>query len=66
VLAVVYVVIGLACAMPELLCVPKVRTPGQRIYVVASSFFTVILWPLWAPFALTPRSPKRRPPRRSI
>jgi len=65
VLAAVYVVIGLGCAMPELLRLPKLRTRGQRIYLAASALLTVILWPLWAPFALTPRSARRRPSRRS-
>jgi hypothetical protein len=54
-LAVVYVAIGLGCALPELFRISKVRTPGQRILLVLSSLATVILWPLWAPFALAPR-----------
>jgi hypothetical protein len=57
-LAVVYVAIGLGCALPELFRSSKAGTLAQRIPLVLSALATVILWPLWAPFALAPR---RRP-----
>ena len=64
VLAVVYVVIGLACAVPEFVRISKLRTRRERIALIASALLTVILWPLWAPFALAPRRPSRRRPER--
>ena len=64
VLAVIYVVIGLGCAAPEFVKASKRRTRGERMALVASALLTVILWPLWAPFALAPRRPSRRRPER--
>jgi hypothetical protein len=55
-----YVVIGLGCAVPELFQVSKRRTPLQRLSSIASALVTVILWPLWAPFALSPRRVGKR------
>jgi hypothetical protein len=64
ILAVVYVVIGLGCAVPEFVRISRLRTRGARIALVASALLTVILWPLWAPFALAPRRPSKRRPER--
>jgi len=64
VLAIIYVVIGLGCAVPEFVKASKLGTRGERIALVASALLTVILWPLWAPFALAPRPPSKRRPER--
>jgi hypothetical protein len=61
-LAVIYVAIGIGCALPELFRISKVRAPGQRIPLVLSALATVVLWPLWAPFALAPRRKTRARP----
>jgi hypothetical protein len=64
VLAAAYVAIGLGCAMPELLRASKQATARRRLSSVLSAVVTVVLWPLWAPFALSPRPARRRPERR--
>jgi hypothetical protein len=51
-LLVLYVVIGVACAIAVLR-----RGPGMGARAVSSAVATVFVWPLWAPFALG--SPRR-------
>jgi len=66
VLAAIYVAIGLGCAVPELLRATKQRSLAQRVSSILSALLTVFLWPLWAPFALSPpRQRPRRSPRRN-
>jgi pimeloyl-ACP methyl ester carboxylesterase len=55
VLAGAYFLVGLACAALELRGV-RHRTSRD----VASAAVTLVLWPLWAPFALSPRAGSRR------
>jgi hypothetical protein len=64
VLAAVYVVVGLGCALPELLRISKQTTPARRLSCALSALLTLTLWPLWAPFALAPRPVRRRAERR--
>jgi hypothetical protein len=60
VLAAAYLLIGLACALPELLRASQPGTPARRLSMILSALLTVILWPLWAPFALAPGRPGKR------
>jgi hypothetical protein len=63
-LLVLYGVIGVACAIAVLRRAP---TTGAR--AVTSAFATVLVWPLWAPFALgapRPAAPRRGPDSASV
>lgn len=56
-LAVLYLIVGLACAVAIYRTSPE---PGRR--AVASAALAVPLWPLWAPIALTVRGGSRPAP----
>ena len=51
----VYLLVGLACALIEH---RGARSRTSRD--LAAAAFTLLLWPLWAPFALSPRTGSRR------
>ncbi|HEY1696670.1 MAG TPA: hypothetical protein VGG39_31125 [Polyangiaceae bacterium] len=46
-LLLLYAVVGLACAVAVLR-----RTPAMGVRAVGSAIATMVVWPLWAPFAL--------------
>ena len=60
VLAAIYLVVGLGCALPEFLRAAKPGKAAERLAPLLSALMTVVLWPLWAPFALAPRQPRKR------
>ena len=53
-LLLLYGLCGIACAIAVLR-----RTTGSRVSTVASALATLMLWPLWAPFALANARPRR-------
>jgi hypothetical protein len=57
-LLVLYAIIGLGCAVAVLR-----RAPTAGVRSVSSALATVLVWPLWAPFALG--GPSRTPARRA-
>ena len=57
ILLALYFAIGLACAGFVL-----VPAPERNAKVLGSALATVVLWPLWAPFALAPQTVSARGP----
>jgi hypothetical protein len=53
-LLLLYVVIGVACAIAVLK-----NAPGARARTALSAVMTIPLWPVWAPFALSHARPRR-------